>query len=363
MKPFTIQEFKSPGFFEKITKKMPEINMVIEINNHLSHSELNELSENFIPHLYLKYGIKKGSHKTKAELVHLLRNFLTTHLGNPDSKINSFYDAQKIQRFLHLEDSIFNEVYLSVAEARTKNLALNMLADNKIDEIEEKQLNEWKNLLNLSDHQIEEIFQPIGQNIVNNYVKQMTEDNRVSPIEEHGLYQLVSDLKTELKINPDAQSNLQMMKQLWNIENEPLTPLAIDIMLPKNELCYFRTNADFCENRKVSTRISYGGPSARIKIMKGIYYRVGSASIRSESKDVLTKIDSGSLYITNKRLLFVGSKQNKPIKLSQIIDFEIYSDGIEIVKDSGKNIVFIINQNIKIAATYLARSIKDAHEM
>jgi hypothetical protein len=363
MKPFTIQEFNTPGFFEKITKKEPEINLVVEINNYLSHSELNELSENFVPNLYLKYGIKKGSHKTKAEIANLLRNFLIAHLGNPNSITNSFKDAQKMQRFLHLDDSVFNDVYFSVADARTKNLALNMLSDNRIDKIEERQLNEWKTLLNLSDHQIEEIFQPIGQNIVNNYVKQITEDNRISPEEEHNLYQLISDLKSELKLNPESQSNLQFMKQMWNIENEPLTPITIDILLPKNEMCYFRTSSDLYENRKVTTRLSYGGPTARVKIMKGVYYRVGSVSVRSESKDVLTKIDTGSLYITNKRVLFVGSKQNKPIKLSQIIDFEVYSDGIEIVKDSGKNLVFMINQNVKIAATYLARSIKDAHEM
>jgi len=67
----------------------------------------------------------------------------------------------------------------------------------------------------------------------------------------------------------------------------------------------------------------------------------------------MTLIDSGTIHVTNKRIVFNGSKVTKTIKYIQIIDLHPYSDGIEIVKDTGKPLTFILNNSdgVALAAT------------
>jgi hypothetical protein len=115
-----------------------------------------------------------------------------------------------------------------------------------------------------------------------------------------------------------------------------LPEVNVDISLQKSEICYFNCEASWYENRVVSTRINYGGTTARIKIMKGVYYSMGSVGVRSVKSEELKLIDSGQLYLTNKRIIFVGSNKSSNIKLDKILSVNPYADAVEIIKDTGK---------------------------
>ena len=127
----------------------------------------------------------------------------------------------------------------------------------------------------------------------------------------------------------------------------------------KNELCYFQTEVKFYEYRKVTRRIRYGGPAVRIKIVKGLYWRAADYGVQVISDDVLMLIDSGNLFLTNKRMIFMGAKGNKVTKLNNILDFNPYSNGIEIQKASGKSPFIEFSQDIDIFTLMLDRVIRD----
>lgn len=96
------------------------------------------------------------------------------------------------------------------------------------------------------------------------------------------------------------------------------------IILKKNEeLQLTLSNVSFMEPRSIRTG-GYKGTS--IKVAKGLYFRVGG--VQSESHEELRNIDKGSLTITNKRIVFSGSKKTINIDLKKIITVEPYSDGI-----------------------------------
>ena len=102
-----------------------------------------------------------------------------------------------------------------------------------------------------------------------------------------------------------------------------------------------------------------GGASFRLKIMKGMYYRSGSVSVERITSDILSHIDSGTAYVTNKRLIFVGSRKNTNILLSKVLSVIPYSDGIGIEKDSGKSPILRVPDNADIFAMILGRVIND----
>lgn len=76
------------------------------------------------------------------------------------------------------------------------------------------------------------------------------------------------------------------------------------------------------------TKGGYGGPS--IRVAKGLYFRVGQFSATGESHDEMRSIDQGNFSLTNKRIIFSGSKRAIEVPLKKIISMEPFSDGIAI---------------------------------
>lgn len=83
-----------------------------------------------------------------------------------------------------------------------------------------------------------------------------------------------------------------------------------------------------------SVRTTYGGgggPSFRIA--KGVYIRTTGFGARSESHEEIRAIDSGTLTLTSKRLLFTGQKRTTSVKLEKIVSMEPFKDGIAVNRE------------------------------
>ena len=87
----------------------------------------------------------------------------------------------------------------------------------------------------------------------------------------------------------------------------------------------------------------YGGPSFRVA--KGVSFRLGSVAARSESHEELRDIDKGTLVLTNKRLIFIGSKRTNNIELKKIIAIEAYKDGIGSQRENKQKTEYFIGTN------------------
>jgi hypothetical protein len=75
-----------------------------------------------------------------------------------------------------------------------------------------------------------------------------------------------------------------------------------------------------------------------VRICKGVRYRVGSVSAQRITRDELVEIDRGTMYVTNKRLIFDGARKNTTIRLLAILSFTPCSDGLVLEKATGKPI-------------------------
>ncbi|MTK63681.1 MAG: hypothetical protein F8N15_03925 [Methanobacterium sp.] len=101
------------------------------------------------------------------------------------------------------------------------------------------------------------------------------------------------------------------------------------VILKKDEvISIIMENINLQEPRAVrQTHAAYGGPT--IRVAKGVSFRMGGASARSESHEEIKVIDNGKLVLTNKRLLFIGTKRTVNIDLRKIMAIVPYKDGIE----------------------------------
>src|SRR5687767_5028586 len=127
---------------------------------------------------------------------------------------------------------------------------------------------------------------------------------------------------------------------MGQIEDGDLPSVEVPILLQRVEICHFSGASAHHEIKTITKRIHYSGPAASIKIMKGVRWRVGSIAVQKVTTDVMTQLDTGNLYVTNKRVFFDGTKKNISIPLGKITQFTVFKDGVQIEKEAGKDPYF-----------------------
>ncbi|HAL16858.1 MAG TPA: hypothetical protein DCP32_08930 [Anaerolineaceae bacterium] len=140
---------------------------------------------------------------------------------------------------------------------------------------------------------------------------------------------------------------------------QTINPIAVDINLPKNEFCYVSEKVELYEERTVTKSMSFHGPTLRIKILPGISYRAGNIDLGKRTETVSTKVDTGLLYVTNKRLLFIGSEKSKSIFYKSVLNVDVNYDGLTIIKDSGKNQHFKFRKNVDLTGNIVLHFISE----
>lgn len=165
------------------------------------------------------------------------------------------------------------------------------------------------------------------------------DDGLLSPEEEQRISSALARYG-DPTLGPITQGKLDAARLQFAAWNAPLDPVMSPLLLKRGEWCVHGIQATAYEERQRTTRIDYAGPTARIKIMKGVYYRVGSAKLSRKTEAYSHSFGSGVLCATNKRLLWVAPNKTITIPLYKILMFEPFSDGIKVFKDTGKPILF-----------------------
>jgi hypothetical protein len=153
------------------------------------------------------------------------------------------------------------------------------------------------------------------------------------------------------------------MKLFWQIENADTLPtIEPSYNLQKNERAYFQAQGDWYETRTRTQRVDYGGPSARLRIAKGIYYNAGSMNVQRVRREELKHIETGEMLVTNKRFLFIGAERSKQIRLNKILTIEPFADGVQIKKSAGRSpyIMTPSDEEAQLLAMFLNRLLQDA---
>jgi len=92
-------------------------------------------------------------------------------------------------------------------------------------------------------------------------------------------------------------------------------------------------HTDYLEDR---TRRQYVGGSqgVSVRVMKGVYYRVGAFKGEAVDRNVRIHVDSGLFAVTNKNVYFVGPVKSLRIAYAKVLTFQSFSNGVGIVRDS-----------------------------
>lgn len=128
-----------------------------------------------------------------------------------------------------------------------------------------------------------------------------------------------------------------------------LKVVETSLLLKQGESAFYSIYSELSETRAVRR---YQSGSAGLRVAKGV--RIGATRGTSYSTQELTRIDSGNLTVTNKRLIFSGNNTTtRTVMLSKVIKAEPALETIEIAIEGREKSMIFTSPNPLVAATVI----------
>ncbi len=351
---FKQKALQKPGFIQRILNKKPSENFLIEVNNLFSSQPITDITQAEISSLINKYG-NKVSKTTLKGLYSLYSDYLFYCLKDKMLSKEEISELEHLKNILSLNDTELHGIHNNITSKIYKKTFREVIEDRDLSENEQTFLDTLQRNLLLPDELANEISEEVRKTYIQEYVQNAVSDERLSPDEEKRLELICKSLNVNLSYEDATKEQLAKYKLYWTIENGEIPEIDVPISLGKQEVCYFRTSADWYEKRTVTKRLNYSGPTASIRIMKGVRYRAGSLNIQRVKSEEWKHLNSGTLYLTNKRLIFTGNHKSSIINLNKILSFIPYSDGVEISKETGRSPLLQFTENNELFVVILSR--------
>lgn len=352
---FPKQELRRPPFLRRLFGKPDPENAYIEIQNLLHERPPKDISPELLTATFDAHGV---TYPDKEKLRALYRKAIAAAAEDDEITDAERQELAEIRALLGLTELDVAAVQREVVSARYQHHLSRHASDHHLSDEEKQHLEELKRKLNLDSGDVMRVREAVLSPIVDRVGNDMLRDRRYSPEEELRFKRLLSNFDTELEVSLHDRQLMDRFRWLWHVEHGTPPTVDVPIALQRNEACYYHSLAASLTTKTVTKRVNYGGPTARMRIMKGVYYRVGSIAVQRVTEEYQLS-EGGDLYFTNKRVIFVGHAKNQTFRLSGLLGFIPYSDGIELEKSSGKNPVFRLGDP-EAAATVLSRMLADA---
>lgn len=89
-----------------------------------------------------------------------------------------------------------------------------------------------------------------------------------------------------------------------------------------------------CYEEKIYKQRIGNSQGVSVRVMRGVYYRVGQSKGYTQETSKTEQVDTGMLGVTTEHIYFAGEKKSFRIPYKKIVSFTPYSDGIGVCKDA-----------------------------
>ena len=155
-------------------------------------------------------------------------------------------------------------------------------------------------------------------------------DGKLTDAEEARIDELGHALAAQLDFDDATLDQLARAKRLWQVEDGPLQAVQAPLVLPKTEMCLYAGYGQALE--------------PRIRGAKSFTHSYGA----------------GDIVLTDKRIMFNGGQKNLAVRLNTIVDYQLFDDGVEVRRATGKPLTFALNAKDEWFARLFVRARNDA---
>lgn len=357
--PFTERALPRRTFWEWLLRRKSSRAALAEVENQLARApRIADVATETIDDIARRYELPLRK-KLVDEFCALYRRYLEHATEDRNLASDELANLEHLVTLLGLRDCDVGPVHDTVARRVYGASVRDAMADGRLSADERAFLDGLQSQLMLNHDLAQQIFSAEAHARMDRQFKGAIADQRLSPAEDQEIAAIARSLGIVMETDARTQRDLQRMRLLWQIENGNVPTIEPDINLYKKEKCYFTVAAEWLEHRKRTRSIRYSGPAVSLRIMKGVYWRAGSAKVQRVTEEVLEPVDSGRLYITDRRLIFRGQRKNTTIRHNRILAFTPYQDGVLIEKNSGRNPIFCFENDVDLFCVILDRALRD----
>lgn len=304
--PFQVCPLKAASFLQKLFKQPVEENAVIEINNLLATTDLLQIDTASLQYITQKYklDVLNVFALNMQEFYVVYFNFALQH-----HKPNLQKEMMHLQTLLQLPDEHVLPFHRQIGEPYFRAAIQHVIKDGTYSSTDQDKLASLAMALRIPSDMANNINQQLREEMFHRRLMPIVKSKRLSPTMKMDLLTSAKNLGISISGDTEIMKQLADFEKWWKLENSPLPILQIGIDLTRNELCHFEMGrVSWYEDRVVR---------------------------RGESSPTLIK--KGTAYLTSKQLIFINEEGTSKIRLEKIIRLVRTHQGIEIIKDSGRN--------------------------
>ncbi len=105
---------------------------------------------------------------------------------------------------------------------------------------------------------------------------------------------------------------------------------ASRLAMIEGEVCHFELSASLLEERVINSGWEAGNSGFSFRVAKGVRFHVGGTKGRRVSEKAVVPVSTGTLSITNKRIVFLGVPKSFDFPWKRVLSVEPFTDGLQL---------------------------------
>ncbi len=330
----------------------------VEIQNLLASRPLQDVGRADVDAILTRHKVSLS--RRRDVVLRLWRQAMREFLRDDSLSDKELEYLSALRHLFALTDRDVERAHIALAEPRYAEAFSEAVSDEKLTAEELARLEKLAVALRLPERARRKAQEAPLQEVVDRVLARIVADRRLSPAEEQALRDLQKNLGVpELRFGPATQAALDKYALLWRIENGELPFIAGPTPAPlqDGELCHLACRSFWHELRDYTVRAGRTGPAPSVKVPRGLTYRVDGAAPKRIARDGLAPVDWGSLYVTSRRLMFVGQKTRETIRFNELLGIEVFADAIVLEKTSGRRPHLFLEGDVEVIAAVMSEVI------
>lgn len=308
--PFQVVPIRKRSLLQRLFRQYPEENAVIELNNLLATTSIQSILYKDIESIERLNQVSLKEFNLNLEEFYAV--LLNDSLQNRPLSQKAKSELDHLKNILELQDRQIEFLHYRIGEPIYRVTSREIIHNGHVSEKERGIMKQLEIDLKFSRSIAEKIWIEESNIFLDQYVKQILASGEYSPTTDKRLKDLAANLGVSLNISSADNEKLIQYRLYWQLQHSPLPAIQVQINLQGNEVCYAQvSNATWNETKAE---------------------RIGGKSVQ-----VMKIIDTGTFYLTNKRILLDGRDKNYTIRLDKILTVARQNGGISIDKETGKS--------------------------
>lgn len=358
MNGLKVANLKEPSLSDRLLRRKPKDNALLEVQNYLASTAIRQVTHGAIERLLSDYKLTLSEARTGLALLYneILRYFVRDKEISDDEA----EDLRLLQKLMGLSTGDIQDIEKKVIHTIYKTTACQVISDHNITDEKKTYLESLARKLRIPESVATSLYKVEAEDAIQQAVNRALSDRMLSPDEEEDLQQIAKNLGGQITYDTATAETLDRFRLMWRIAEGDSIQIDVPLHLQRGEVCRAYVQANHYEQRAVTRAIRYGGVTGSFRIMKGVSIRAGQISTQRVTEEVLKLLGTGTLYFTNKRLLFDGSNKTVSIPLKKIMNFTFVRDGMIVEKETGKDQLFEFSADIELLDTIMEASMRDS---